>query len=84
MLDSGNPAAKAAVYDDPAVIKVFPMAALIRESIDTAAPRPITPYYTDVSESVQRLWSPPTVVNAGTPKQTAEFIPKVLHDKVLL
>ena len=49
MLDSGNPAARAAAYDDPAVREAFPMADLIRESIDDAGPRPITPYYSDVS-----------------------------------
>ncbi len=85
MLDAGNPAARAAVYDDPDVIKLFPMAALIRDSINAAAPRPITPYYSDVSASVQRTWHPPASVNPdATPKSTADFIPKVLHDEVLL
>ena len=36
------------------------MADLIRESINDAGPRPITPYYGDVSTSVQRTWHPPT------------------------
>ena len=58
MLDSGNPAAKAAAYDDPKVRKAFPMADLIRESINDAGPRPITPYYNDVSTSVQITWHP--------------------------
>ena len=85
MLDSGNPAARGSVYDDPEVIKLFPMAALIRDSIEAAAPRPITPYYTDVSASVQRIWHPPVNVNPDTtPKSTAEFIPQVLHDERLL
>jgi multiple sugar transport system substrate-binding protein len=85
MLDSGNPAARGAVYDEPDVIKVFPMAALIRSSIDAAAPRPITPYYSDVSTSVQRVWYPPSSVNPdSTPEKTADLIPKVLQDKVLL
>jgi multiple sugar transport system substrate-binding protein len=85
MLDSGNPAARSAVYDDPEVIKLFPMANLIRDSINAAAPRPITPYYADVSESVQSTWHPPASVNpATTPRSTAQFIPKVLHDEVLL
>jgi multiple sugar transport system substrate-binding protein len=85
MLDAGNPAARASVYDDPDVIKLFPMAALIRDSINAAQPRPITPYYSDVSASVQGTWHPPASVNpASTPKSTAEFIPKVLHDEVLL
>src|SRR2546429_6597316 len=43
MLDSGNPAARGSVYDDPDVIKLFPMAALTRDSINAAAPRPVTP-----------------------------------------
>ena len=43
MVDSGNPAARAAAYDDPAVQEAFPMADLIRDSIDGAGPRPITP-----------------------------------------
>ena len=59
MVESGNPAARAAAYDDPAVREAFPMADLIRESIDDAGPRPITPYYGDVSTSVQRTWHPP-------------------------
>ncbi|OLB79346.1 MAG: ABC transporter substrate-binding protein [Actinobacteria bacterium 13_2_20CM_2_71_6] len=85
MLDSGNPAARGAVYDDAEVIKLFPMAALIRDSINAAAPRPITPYYSDVSASVQSTWHPPANVNPDvTPKSTADFIPKVLHDEVLL
>jgi trehalose/maltose transport system substrate-binding protein len=85
MLDSGNPAAAGSVYDDPEVVKVFPMAALIRDSIDGAATRPIAPYYADVSASVQRTWHAPVTVDPNTtPKNTAEFIPQVLHDERLL
>jgi multiple sugar transport system substrate-binding protein len=84
MLDSGNPAARGSVYDDPDVIKKFPMAVLIRDSINTAAPRPITPFYGDVSTSVVTTWHPAAEVTEATPKETADFIPEVLHDKVLL
>lgn len=85
MLDSGNPAARASVYDDPEVRREFPMAGLIRESIDAAAPRPITPYYTDVSGAVQSRWHPPASVNpATTPGQSATFIRQVLRDEALL
>ena len=62
MIKSGNPAARAAAYDDPAVREAFPMADLIRESINDAGPRPVTPYYGDVSVSVQRTWHPPESV----------------------
>ena len=59
MIKSGNPAARAAAYDDPKVREAFPMADLIRDSINDAGPRPVTPYYGDVSVSVQRTWHPP-------------------------
>jgi trehalose/maltose transport system substrate-binding protein len=85
MLDSGNPAARSTIYDDPEVIRQFPMARLIRDSIQAAAPRPITPYYTDVSSAVQSKWHPPASVDPRTtPRSADEFIPDVLRDKVLL
>ena len=85
MIDSGNPAARAAVYDDPQIIKEFPMAGLIRDSINTAAPRPITPYYGDVSGAVQSRWHPPASVNpATTPRRSDSFIRQVLRDQALL
>ena len=40
MVKSGNPAARAAAYDDPKVREAFPMADLIRDSINGAGPRP--------------------------------------------
>jgi multiple sugar transport system substrate-binding protein len=85
MLDSGNPAAKRAAYDDPKVRKAFPMALLIRDSINDAGPRPITPYYNDVSTSVTITWHPATSVHAPqTPQETATFMTDVLQGKRLL
>lgn len=85
MVDSGNPAARGAAYDDAGVIRKFPMAAQIRDSINEAAPRPITPYYNDVSSSVQVTWHPATGVNAPqTPRQTASFMTDVLQGQRLL
>jgi multiple sugar transport system substrate-binding protein len=43
MLAEGNSGARAAVYDDAEVRKAFPMADLIRDSIDSAGPRPAAP-----------------------------------------
>lgn len=85
MLDSGNPSAAGASYDDAEVRKAYPMADLIRDSINDAGPRPITPYYTDVSTSVQRSWHPPTAVRApSTPEESAQLITEVLNGEVLL
>ncbi len=84
MIGAKNPAARAAVYDDPGVREIFPMADLIRESIGAAAPRPKTPYYTDVSTAVVRSFHPPRTVDQQTPEQAAELIVDVLNDRVLL
>jgi multiple sugar transport system substrate-binding protein len=84
MLDAKNPAARAAVYDDAAVRRIFPMADLIRQSIQDAAPRPKTPYYTDVSSAVVRVFHPPAAVDQSTPGRASRLIIDVLHDKVLL
>jgi multiple sugar transport system substrate-binding protein len=85
MLKSKNTAARAAVYDDPEVRRVFPMADLIRESIGDAAPRAKTPYYTDVSAAIQRTFHPPASVRPErTPRAADRLIVGVLHDRVLL
>ena len=41
-----------AVYDDPAVLAQFPYFATLKEALATAQPRPVTPYYTQVSKSI--------------------------------
>lgn len=85
MVEAGNPAARAAAYDDPAVKEAFPMADLIRTSIADAGPRPITPYYGDVSSSVQRVWHPAASVRAPqTPEETDTYMADVLSGKRLL
>ncbi len=85
MLDAGNPAARAAAYDDPAIRARFPMAALIRASLADAAPRPQTPYWVDVSGAIQRTWHPPASVHAPqTPAAAARLMQAVLAGRALL
>lgn len=85
MLGAGNPAARAAAYDTREVREAFPMAALIRESIKDAGPRPITPFYGDVSQSVQRNWYPPSEVQPGTtPTRSDTYLAEVLRGDRLL
>jgi multiple sugar transport system substrate-binding protein len=61
------------------------MAPLIRDSIADAGPRPLTPYWVDVSAAVQRSWHPPSAVRApATPQASARLIADVLQGKVLL
>jgi multiple sugar transport system substrate-binding protein len=84
MLSNGNPAALKSVYEDPEVQDQFPMAPLIAESLDQAAPRPLTPYYAEVSSSLQREFHPPSSVSESTPEQTATLIEQVINGEVLL
>jgi multiple sugar transport system substrate-binding protein len=82
---NGNPAAKASVYDDPEVIEAFPMAPVIRESLEQAAPRPQTAYYSEVSSSLQREYHPPESVDPEeTGTEAAELIQAVLAKEALL
>lgn len=84
MLSNGNPAALKSVYDDPKVQKDYPMAQTIVDSLDQAAPRPLTPYYSEVSSSLQREFHPPSSVNQSTPQQAATLIKQVINGEVLL
>ncbi len=84
MLDEGEPSVYAASYDDPEVRKAYPNADLIRQSIDEAGPRPITPYYVDVAGSIINTWHPPGAVNENTPAVTDAFMSDVLQGRRLL
>src|SRR4051794_40508958 len=84
MITNGNPAASAAVYDDPDVQKAYPMADTIRESLGAAKPRPLTPYYSEVSGGLQREYHPPSSVSASTGKKADDLIGAVLRGDQLL
>lgn len=81
---NGNPPAKKAAFDDPAVREKFPMADTIRESLDRAQPRPQTPYYNEVSTAIQQRWTPAEAVTEDTPAATQAFINEVLRGERLL
>lgn len=85
MLGTGNPAARKSVYDDAKVKEMFPMADLIRTSLDDGAPRPLTQYYGDVSTAIQKTYSPPSSVDPGSTGRAAEeLIKAVLKGEALL
>jgi multiple sugar transport system substrate-binding protein len=84
MITNGNPAASAAVYDDPDVQKNYPMADTIRESLQAAAPRPLSPYYSEITGGLQREYHPPEGVNASTGKKADDLISAVLRGDQLL
>src|SRR3712207_6906840 len=78
MTTNGNPASSAAVYDDPEVLEVFPMAPTILDSLEAAANRPQTPYYSEVSGAIQREYHPPSSVTPETGERAQALIEAVL------
>ncbi|TYP81210.1 extracellular solute-binding protein [Blastococcus xanthinilyticus] len=85
MINEGNPASSAAVFEDPDVLEQFPMAETIRQSLEQAAPRPQTAYYNEVSGGLQRTYHPPGSVEPGQTGEVAEeLISAVLRGEQLL
>jgi multiple sugar transport system substrate-binding protein len=72
----GNPPTLSNLYDKIDK-KQYPFAALLRESINDAAPRPVTPAYNDISLAVQETLVPLKSIN---PPKTA----KDLRDLAIL
>ncbi|GAB0108155.1 ABC transporter substrate-binding protein [Nocardia sp. JMUB6875] len=47
------PSVRASVYDDPALIAKMPYLPALKDSIASAVPRPVTPFYPAVSKAIQ-------------------------------
>jgi multiple sugar transport system substrate-binding protein len=84
MITNGNPASSAAVYDDPKVQKDYPMADTIRESLEASAPRPLSPYYSEITGGLQREYHPAAGVSASTGTKADDLISAVLRGDQLL
>ncbi len=85
MVSNGNAASNTEAYEDPEVQETFPMAGLIRESLEQARPRPQTPYYNEVSAGLQETWHPPSSVGADSaPASATTLISEVLRGESLL
>jgi len=83
---TGNMPASQAGYQDPKLKKLYPpqLLTLFQKSLDAAAPRTVTPYWSDISGALQSTWHPPTAVNSQTPSSSSSFIESVLQGKSLL
>ena len=66
----GLPPTTEALYDDPKVVKAFPFADVLRESIEAAVPRPVTPAYSDISLAIQKSFHPPDSIDPATAEET--------------
>ncbi|WP_432477749.1 extracellular solute-binding protein [Nocardioides sp. GXQ0305] len=83
---TGNMPSSEAGYDQPKVQELFPadLLALFQESLEDAAPRTLTPYWSDISGGIQSTWHPPSGVDDQTPEQSKQFIEDVLQGRRLL
>ncbi len=60
----GLPPSNQTLYNDPIVTEAYPgFAPLVKRSIDDAAPRALTPAYTDLSLAIQRTLHPPDSID---------------------
>jgi multiple sugar transport system substrate-binding protein len=81
------PASKAGYEaNDNALQKTYPapLLKLFQQSLNEAAPRTVTPYWSDISGGLQSTWHPPSGVSASTPSTSQSFIDNVLHGRSLL
>jgi multiple sugar transport system substrate-binding protein len=83
---TGNMPASTAGYDYPALADIYPddLLKLFQESVDTSAPRSVTPYWSDISSSLQNTWHPPATVNQDTPPESQDFTQQILEGGRLL
>jgi len=60
----GLPPSNQTLYTNPVVTEAYPgFAPLVKQSLDDAATRPLTPAYTDLSLAIQRTLHPPDKIN---------------------
>jgi multiple sugar transport system substrate-binding protein len=79
----GLPPTTESVYDEPKVEEAFPFADELRASIDAAAPRPVTPAYSDISLAIQKTYHPPDAVDPDTVVNTLrDRIEKAVDGKI--
>lgn len=83
---TGNMPASTQGYAYPKLKEQYPadLLELFQTSVDAAAPRTVSPYWSDVSGSIQNIWHPPRAVDKDTPEKSSVFIEDVLKGSDLL
>lgn len=83
--EGGLPPTIASLYDDPELRQVYPFADVIRESLEDAAPRPVSPAYNDISLAIQRSLHPPgTIDPEADVAELEDAVAKALESRGLL
>jgi multiple sugar transport system substrate-binding protein len=83
---TGNMPASPAGYDYPALADIYPadLLQLFQDSVNAAAPRSVTPYWSDISSSLQCTWHPPSSVTDDTPAESKQFVEEIIDGGKLL
>jgi multiple sugar transport system substrate-binding protein len=79
----GLPPTRADLYTDKIVRAAYPgFEDVIKDSIDAATPRPLTPAYTDLSLGIQRSLHPPAEIDPEDAAAAYEALREALDDAV--
>jgi multiple sugar transport system substrate-binding protein len=79
----GLPPTRETLYTDKVVQDAYPtFAEVIRSSIESARPRPLTPAYTDLSLAIQRTLHPPGDIDPDDPGPTYDQLREAVEDAV--
>jgi len=83
---TGNMPSSPEGYEYPALAELYTpeLLALFQESVETAGPRTLSPYWSDMSGAIQSTWHPPAGVDSETPQDSADFMEEVLQGRSLL
>jgi multiple sugar transport system substrate-binding protein len=79
----GLPPSNQTLYTNPVVTEAFPgFAPLVKQSLDDAAPRALTPAYTDLSLAIQRTLHPPSKIDPDDVGSTYDELKANVEDAV--
>jgi multiple sugar transport system substrate-binding protein len=79
-LKGGLPPTLNSLYDDPSFIKAYPFGKEIRQALQSAAVRPVTPLYSDVSLAIYKTLSPPGSIPLNDLKGTTDELRTRVQD----
>jgi multiple sugar transport system substrate-binding protein len=84
-LEAGDPPVAPSVYEQAEFKEAYPMGPDMLDELKTAAPRPITPLYQNISTIVSTTLSPPSSISPDkTAKQLEDSIQQALDGKGIL
>lgn len=72
ILATGHGAARTATYDDKAVQRDSPTAAIVQTALETAQPAPPTASWTAIRRTIDQTWSPVSGVTTDTTPQASQ------------